>query len=90
MNKARLINIVAKEAGISKRQATTAVECLFQTITQCLRNGEKVQLVGFGRFTVTQRIPRRARIPGTTTIVEIPPHKTAKFTAGKSLKSALN
>ena len=48
------------------------------------------QLVGFGRFTVTHRIPRKAKIPGTETVVDIPAHKTVKFSAGKSLKSALN
>jgi len=90
MNKAELIDIVAKQVGLSKKQATEAVETTFAAITQKLAGGEKVQLVGFGRFTVTHRIPRQAKIPGTETVVDIPAHKTVKFSAGKSLKSALN
>lgn len=90
MNKAELINVVARESGIGKKEATKAVETVFQTITQCLMRGEKVQLVGFGRFTVTQRVPRKAKIPGTEKVVDIPSHKTVKFTSGKSLKNALN
>jgi DNA-binding protein HU-beta len=90
MNKAQLIDIVSEKAGISKKEAKDAVETMFTAITQTLKNGEKVKLVGFGRFTVTTRIPRKTKIPGTETIVQIPEHKTVKFTAGKSLRSALN
>jgi len=90
MNKAEIIDIVAKRVGLSKKQATDAVETVFTAITETLKRGEKVQLVGFGRFTVTQRIPRKTKIPGTDTVVDIPAHKTVKFTTGKSLKAALN
>jgi len=90
MNKAELIELVAKQAGLSKKQATEAVETTFAAITQKLAAGEKVQLVGFGRFTVTHRMPRKTKIPGTNTTVDIPAHKTVKFSARKSLKSALN
>ncbi len=90
MNKAELIEIVAKQTGITKKQATEAVETIFTAITETLKEGKKVQLVGFGRFTVTNRIPRKTKIPGTEIVVDIPSHKTVKFTAGKSLKSALN
>jgi DNA-binding protein HU-beta len=90
MNKAELIEIVSKQTGITKKQATDAVETLFKAITQTLQQGNKVQLVGFGRFTVTNRIPRKTKIPGTDKMVDIPAHKTVKFTAGKSLRSALN
>ena len=78
MNKAEIIDIVAKRVGLSKKQATDAVETVFTAITETLKRGEKVQLVGFGRFTVTQRIPRQTKIPGTDTVVDIPAHKTVK------------
>ena len=90
MNKAQLIAVVAREAGITKKQASDAVETMFRAVTQSLQRGEKVQLVGFGRLTVTHRIPRKTKIPGTETVVDIPAHKTVKFSAGKALKSALN
>ena len=61
MNKAQLIDIVSEKAGISKKEAKDAVETMFTAITQTLKNGEKVKLVGFGRFTVTTRIPERLR-----------------------------
>ena len=90
MNKAELIDVVAQRAGISKKQATDAVETIFTAVTETLKSGGKVQLVGFGRFTVTHRIPRKTKIPGTDKVVDIPARKTVKFTAGKALKSALN
>ena len=90
MNKAEMIDFVAKQTNLSKKQAADAVESMFVAVTQTLCRGEKVQLVGFGRFTVTERIPRKTKIPGTDTVVDIPAHKTVKFTAGKALKSALN
>lgn len=90
MNKAELIKIVAEQTGLTHKKAAEAVEVVFTAITQKLKNGEKVQLVGFGQFTITERIPRKTKIPGTNTIVDIPAHRTVKFSAGKSLKSALN
>ena len=90
MNKTQLIEVVARESALSRKQATDAVESLLRTMTLCLQSGEKVQLVRFGRFSVTHRVARKTKIPGTNRIVEIPEHKTVKFTAGKALKAALN
>ena len=86
MNKAELIAAVAAAAEISKKDAEIAVTATLDTITAALKEGDKVQLVGFGSFEVKSRA---ARNPRTKEVVEIPASKVPVFKAGKALKDAV-
>ena len=89
MNKAELIAAVAAAAEISKKDAEIAVTATLDTITAALKEGDKVQLVGFGSFEVKTRAARVGRNPKTGTEIEIPQTKTPVFKAGKALKDAV-
>ena len=86
MNKAELIAAVAAAAEISKKDAEIAVSATLDTITNALKEGDKVQLVGFGSFEVKNRAARTGRNPRTKEVVEIPASKVPVFKAGKALK----
>ena len=86
MNKAELIAAVAAAAEISKKDAETAVSATLDAITAALKEGDKVQLVGFGSFEVKSRAARTGR---TKEVVEIPASKVPVFKAGKALKDAV-
>ena len=89
MNKTDLINAVAEHSELSKKDAGKAVEALFDTILNSLKNGDKVQLIGFGNFEVRDRAARTGRNPQTGEEIEIPASKVPAFTAGKVLKDAV-
>lgn len=89
MNKTELIAAVAEKAELSKKDAEIAVSAAIDVITDALRSGEKVQLVGFGSFEVKTRAARVGRNPKTGTEIEIPQTKTPVFKAGKALKDAV-
>lgn len=89
MNKTRLIEAVASEAGLSKKDADAAVAAVFNAITKALEDGEKVQMIGFGTFEVRQRAARKARNPQTGEEIEIKASKVPAFKAGKALKDAV-
>jgi DNA-binding protein HU-beta len=89
MNKAGLVNQIAEDAGISKKQATSAIESFMEGVTKTLRSGKKVTLVGFGTFSVTKRAARKGRNPATGAAIRIKAKKVAKFRAGKELSSKL-
>ena len=89
MNKAELIAAVAAAAEISKKDAEIAVSATLDTITNALKEGDKVQLVGFGSFEVKNRAARTGRNPRTKEVVEIPASKVPVFKAGKALKDAV-
>ncbi|MCC5893677.1 HU family DNA-binding protein [Exiguobacterium sp.] len=89
MNKTELIQAVAEKAGVSKKEATTVVEATFESITEALQNGEKIQLIGFGTFEVRERAARKGRNPRTKEDIEIPASKVPAFKAGKALKDAV-
>ena len=89
MNKAELIAAVAAAAEISKKDAETAVTATLDTITTALKEGDKVQLVGFGSFEVKVRAERLGRNPKTKEEIHIPASKTPVFKAGKALKDAV-
>lgn len=89
MNKAELIAAVAEKAGISKKDSEKAVNAAFDSITEALAAGEKVQLVGFGSFEVKERAARIGRNPKTKEEIEIPASSVASFKAGKALKDAV-
>ena len=90
MNKAELINAVAASADISKKDAEAAVSAALDAITGALKEGDKVQLVGFGTFEVSERAAREGRNPQTGETMEIKASKTPKFKAGKALKDMMN
>jgi len=89
MNKTELIQAVAEKAEVSKKEATTVVEATFESITEALQNGEKIQLIGFGTFEVRERAARKGRNPRTKEDIEIPASKVPAFKAGKALKYAV-
>ncbi len=89
MNKSDLVDAVAIEAGLTKAQATKAVEALFDAVTTTLKAGDDVRLVGFGTFAVAHRAARTGKNPRSGEVIEIAASKQAKFKPGKALKDAL-
>ena len=90
MNKNDLIASVATGAGLSKADAEKAVDAVFDSITNSLKGGQEVRLVGFGTFVVTKRAATEGRNPRTGEKIAIPASKQPKFKAGKALKDAVN
>lgn len=90
MNKTELINAVAKAADLSRKDADKAVTALFEVVTDALKNGDKVQIVGFGAFEAKERAARVARNPRTGEEIEIPASKAVSFKVGKALKDEVN
>ncbi|WP_163101001.1 non-specific DNA-binding protein Hbs [Peribacillus alkalitolerans] len=89
MNKTELINAVAEASELSKKDATKAVDAVFDTILDALKNGDKVQLIGFGNFEVRERAARKGRNPQTGEEIEISASKVPAFKPGKALKDAV-
>jgi DNA-binding protein HU-beta len=89
MNKAELINAVAAAADVSKKDAEAVVSATLDAITGALKEGDKVQLVGFGSFEVKKRAARTGRNPHTNETIEIPESIVPVFKAGKALKDAV-
>ena len=85
MNKMELVAAVAAEAGLTKAQAHKAVEATVNAVAGALKNGEKVQLVGFGTFSVVEKAAREGVNPATGAKIQIPAKKVAKFKAGAGL-----
>ena len=90
MNKSDLATAVAEATDISNSDATKAVDATFATITNALKSGESIQLVGFGTFSVADRAAREGRNPSAGETIQIAASKAAKFKAGKGLKDAVN
>lgn len=90
MNKTELVAAVAEQAEISKKDAEKALKSFVDVVTEELRKGEKVQLVGFGTFEVSERSAREGRNPQTGMTMKIAACKAPKFKAGKALKDAVN
>ena len=90
MNKAELIDAVAEGADISKADATRALDSMLSTITNSLKGGDQVTLIGFGTFAVKDRAARTGRNPRTGEAIDIPASKVPGFKAGKALKDAVN
>jgi DNA-binding protein HU-beta len=86
VNKGELIDNVASEIGVTKREAKKAVECVFETITDCLAKGDAVRLVGFGTFGARKRAARMARNPRTGEKIQVKAMNVPFFKAGKELK----
>jgi len=90
MNKGELIDAVAGRAGLSRADATKAVDGVLESIQGTLSNGGSVSLVGFGTFTVKARAARAGRNPRTGETIQIPASNVPGFKAGKGLKDAVN
>lgn len=90
MNKTELVAAVAEQAGLSRKDAEAAVKAFTDVVADALKNGDKIQLVGFGTFEVSERAAREGRNPLTGATMSIPASKAPKFKAGKALKDAVN
>ena len=90
MNKTELIAAIAEQAEISKKDAEKALKAFVDVVTEQLKEGEKVQLVGFGTFEVSERAAREGRNPHTGETMKIEASKAPKFKAGKALKDLVN
>jgi len=90
MKKVELIEAVAAKAGITKADAGRAVDATIATITEALVKGDKVPLVGFGTFAISERAARTGRNPQTGETVQIAARKAVTFKAGAALKDAVN
>ncbi len=90
MNKAELVAAIADKAELSKKDAEAALKAFTDVVAEELRKGEKIQLVGFGTFEVSERAARTGRNPQTGEEMTIPASKAPKFKAGKALKDLMN
>lgn len=89
MNKAELVAAIAERTELNKKDAENALTACTSVITETLTKGERIQLVGFGTFEVTERAARTGRNPKTGESISIPKTKSPKFKAGKALKDAV-
>lgn len=90
MNKTEFIVAISQKAGLSKKDAEKALKAFTETVTDELKNGGKVQIVGFGTFEVSERAAREGRNPSTGEAMTIAASKAPRFKAGKALKDAIN
>lgn len=90
MNKSELIEAMAEAGDISKAAAARALDGMVDAITNALKNGDQVSLIGFGTFSVKERAARTGRNPQTGATIDIAASKIPGFKAGKSLKDAVN
>lgn len=90
MNKAQLVAAMAEKAGMTKADAEKALVAFEEVVTDALKNGEKIQLVGFGTFETAERAARTGINPQTKETIEIAAVKAPKFKAGRGLKDAVN
>ena len=90
MNKTELIAAIAEQAELSKKDTEKALKALVDIVGEELKKGEKVQMVGFGTFELSERPERAGRNPQTGEVMQIAASKTPKFKAGKALKDLVN
>ena len=90
MNKAELVAAMAEQSGLSKKDAEAALKAFTDVVSDELKNGGKVQLVGFGTFEVSERAAREGRNPQSGEVMKIAASKAPKFKAGKALKDLVN
>ena len=89
MNKAQLIDAVATEAGLTKADAKKALDAFVKTTTEALKQGDRLSLVGFGSFSISERPARQGRNPQTGAKIKIEQKKVFKFKAGSELTDAV-
>jgi DNA-binding protein HU-beta len=90
MNKAELIDAMADGAGLSKADAKKALDAFVGATTGALKKGDRISLVGFGSFSITNRAARAGRNPKTGAVIQIAAKNTVKFKAGSDLSSSVN
>ena len=90
MNKTELVAAMAEQAELSKKDSEKALKAFIDVVTEELKKGEKIQLVGFGTFEVAERPEREGRNPSTGKAMKIVASKSPKFKAGKALKDTVN
>ena len=90
MKKVELVEAVAAKAGLTKADATRAIDAVFETITGALKAGDKVPVAGFGTFAVSKRAARDGRNPQTGEVVHIAARNAVTFKAGAALKESVN
>ncbi len=90
MNKTELVAAIAEKAELSKKDSEKALKAFTDVVAEELTKGEKIQLVGFGTFEVTERAERKGKNPQTGKEITIPASKAPKFKAGKALKDVVN
>ena len=90
MNKTELVAAMADQAGLSKKDAEAALKAFTDVVAEELKKGQKIQLVGFGTFEVSERSAREGRNPHTGETMKIAASKAPKFKAGKALKDLVN
>ena len=90
MNKTELVAAMAEQTNLSKKDAEAALKAFIDVVSEELKKGERVQVVGFGTFEVSERAAREGRNPQTGETMEIKASKTPKFKAGKALKDMMN
>ena len=90
MNKTELVSAIAENAGLTKKDSEKVLKAFVEVVTEELKKGEKVQLVGFGTFEVSERPAREGINPQTKEKIEISASKAPKFKAGKALKDVVN
>ena len=90
MNKTELVAAMAEKAELSKKDSEKALKAFIDVVSEELKNGGKIQLVGFGTFEVSERAARTGKNPQTGAAIQIPASKAPKFKAGKALKDDVN
>lgn len=90
MNKGQLISKIAEDAGLTKVQATAALDAVVDGVTGTLKSGDKLTLVGFGTFSISARAARKGRNPQTGAEINIAAKNVVKFKAGKELTEKVN
>jgi DNA-binding protein HU-beta len=90
MNKADLINSISKKTGLSKSKTNEVIDAFVESITDSLKKGEKVTLVNFGTFNISERDSRSGRNPKTGETIEIPAKRVARFKVGAGLAKKIN
>lgn len=90
MTKSELVSAMSEKTGVSKKDATASIDAFVEIISDVLKHGDKLQLVGFGTFEVSERAARTGRNPQTGEDIKIPAAKIPKFKAGAALKNAVN
>ena len=90
MNKAQLVEVIAKESGLKKKEAEAAVNAFVEAVSMALEDGDKVQLIGFGTFEIKDKPAREGHNPATGEKISIPASKRPGFSASKALKDRVN
>jgi DNA-binding protein HU-beta len=90
VNKSELIDAIAEQSGLTKADSERALAAFIDTVVDSVRSGDKVNIIGFGAFSVSERSARTGRNPATGVAMKIPASKAPKFSAGAAFKSAVN